>query len=443
MKREVYDVAIIGSGVGGMCAGALLAHSGYKTVVVEKLPAIGGRCSTVEYKGFKLTTGAVSFHCGGSLEQTFNKVRAKFDVEPLPPDRVLHYRIRGVDYVLSQKEGLKELISYASRDKGESDRVIDAMDRAVRWCEPSALISLRDWLLQYTHNETILDLFQAITVGHHGINLHDLPAREFFLYLKTPENIIAVFGFPRCGSIALMESLASTIRENGGDVWTRCVAKTIIVADGVVKGIVAEKKGEKIEVKAEVVISNAGPKATVKLVGEENFDKGYLREVKEVLRPANHIVIQCATPVEKPLMDSPRLYFTGTRRLIGIRCFTMLCPELAPQGRHLYFANGSPSKSLPPIDWRQEIELLLQDLHENLPGFDRCAEILIVNCYRDEWPVFRAWSGYELPQKTPIENLYNVGDGVKPSGWIGTDACAESARIVVEDINRRVNQSGS
>lgn len=47
------------------------------------------------------------------------------------------------------------------------------------------------------------------------------------------------------------------------------------------------------------------------------------------------------------------------------------------------------------------------------------------------------WPGCELPQKTPIENLYNVGDGVKVSGWIGLEASAQTGRLVAEDIQAR------
>jgi len=41
--QEQYDVLIVGSGIGGLSAGALLADRGFKTLVVEKLDRIGGR----------------------------------------------------------------------------------------------------------------------------------------------------------------------------------------------------------------------------------------------------------------------------------------------------------------------------------------------------------------------------------------------------------------
>jgi len=56
VQQETYDAVVIGSGIGGLCSDALLAHWGYKTLVVEKLSRIGGRCSTEEYEGLKLRT---------------------------------------------------------------------------------------------------------------------------------------------------------------------------------------------------------------------------------------------------------------------------------------------------------------------------------------------------------------------------------------------------
>ena len=48
MERKTCDCLVIGSGIGGMCAGARLANSGYKTIVIEKLPMLGGRYTQIE-----------------------------------------------------------------------------------------------------------------------------------------------------------------------------------------------------------------------------------------------------------------------------------------------------------------------------------------------------------------------------------------------------------
>jgi phytoene dehydrogenase-like protein len=46
----------------------------------------------------------------------------------------------------------------------------------------------------------------------------------------------------------------------------------------------------------------------------------------------------------------------------------------------------------------------------------------------------RRWPGYPMPTKTPIENLYNVGDGCMPPGTVGIEACALSAKSVARQI---------
>ena len=53
MRSKQVDVLVIGSGIGGMCAAAYLAHKGYEVLVTEALPRIGGHCSTFEYRRIK------------------------------------------------------------------------------------------------------------------------------------------------------------------------------------------------------------------------------------------------------------------------------------------------------------------------------------------------------------------------------------------------------
>ena len=433
MIKKSCDVLVIGSGMGGMSAAALLSHEGYRTLVAERLPYIGGRCSTIEYKGFRCTTGVIGPEMGGILEEIFHKVGAEFDVHPAGPP---HYLINGDICEVPPKGGFRKLITAATKDEAELKRVIGAISRALGWMEPSGAISLQEWLLQYTRNESILGIFQAMVSATMFVKADELPAKEFFVFLKKMK-AVRDFGFCPKGSIALPQSLAQVVMERGGEVWTRSPVTQIISENAIVRGAMVNKEGEEIEVEASVVISNCGPKRTVELAGRENMDKGYLKELKETIKPAVVIAIQIAT--DKPLLEKNYLIVTGARRINALFQPTNVCPEIAPPGKHFLLAGAAPASSLPPLNVQKEIELCMQDLRDLLPGFDKHAEILLTSTFHSNWPAMHSWPGHDVPQKTPIINLYNVGDGVKSSGMVALPSTAESALLVAEDVKRRLS----
>ena len=43
MEKKTCDVVVIGAGIGGLCVAARLSHAGYKTIVLERMPILGGR----------------------------------------------------------------------------------------------------------------------------------------------------------------------------------------------------------------------------------------------------------------------------------------------------------------------------------------------------------------------------------------------------------------
>ena len=69
-------------------------------------------------------------------------------------------------------------------------------------------------------------------------------------------------------------------------------------------------------------------------------------------------------------------------------------------------------------------------LRDEFPGFSQ-AKMLSVRVMRGAWPAQRSCSGFDMPQDTPIANLWHVGDAVKDYGDGGTQACADLARSVV------------
>ena len=81
----------------------------------------------------------------------------------------------------------------------------------------------------------------------------------------------------------------------------------------------------------------------------------------------------------------------------------------------------------------------MEDIREVFPDFDRHGRILRMDIrdIDDELPALRSWMGYDMPQETPLPNLYHVGDAVKPFGWEGLAACSKGARLAANMVRKR------
>ncbi|MDO8635647.1 MAG: NAD(P)/FAD-dependent oxidoreductase [Dehalococcoidia bacterium] len=432
MKTKKYDVAIIGSGLGGLAAAGYLGKAGYQVLVVERLPFLGGRCANTHFQGFTLPSGVV-WVSDGFHGQLCRDLGASFEIRVPKPE--YFYRIRGKDYEMPAKGGLRAMITLAA-EEAEAAKAMSAVKRGMSWQEPPMSISVKDWLEQYSTNPSVLGVFEVLSTLSSGLRTFELPAGEFFRYLMAM-SAVKNYGFVPGGCGHITEALSKVVKDNGGEIWLRARAKRITQKSGVVTGVLVDTADGQVEVQAKAVLSNAGPQAIVELVGQENLEKGYLGELEQKLKPSPQIIFYIAS--DRPLLECQGMTFlTQSRRVLFMAPLTNLCPELAPRGQHLMEAAAYLGNSAPPFDLRQEMDLALADLRENLPGFEKHSRILLAGCYYGGWPVMRCWPGNYLPQKTPIENLYNIGDGVPPAGWWGSPSAVQSARIVVEDVKRRI-----
>ncbi|MFH2012173.1 MAG: FAD-dependent oxidoreductase [Pseudomonadota bacterium] len=449
MKKEVYDVVVIGSGMGGMCASSLLAHAGYKTLLVEKFNRLGGRFSSDEFIGYKLPTGAVGIEVGGVVQSVFKEVGAKFEVTPVPH---LNYWIEGTFYEIPGKGGVRALLDILAKTEASRAKILGRMAKEIAAEKISGFfkqgvkeqagegMSFRDWLLQYTDNDRVLAVFQAVISAMQMINSWELEASEFFRFVsRDVGGGYRNYGIATRGNIALVENLANVVRANG-DVWTYAQAKHIKVEDGVVKGVIIDKAGEEVEVDSQVVICNGGTGETVKLVGEPNLKPEYVKEVKGKLRPVGGLLIYLVS--DRPLVDVPGIaLIVGLRRVNFCLPITNICPQVAPPGKHLTYITGAPESCLKPFNCEEEIKLFVEDLKTFMPDYEKHADILRVDVrnYYHEWPFARTWPGkWDMPQETPIKNLFNVGDTVKPSGKTGLPSCAQSAKNVADMVKKQV-----
>jgi phytoene dehydrogenase-like protein len=435
MEKKTCDCVVIGSGIGGLCAAAKLAHSGYRTIVIEKLPILGGRYTQIEYKGYQIPTAAwmILYGKNDPVYLTLQEVQAP-EIETVSTGAIPQiYRLGGKDYKMEGKGALRDMISWSSRDKEEEEKVMTALKRAILWYEPPDTITFYDWLHQFTDNKTVVDLFQCLVAAWAGANSWEVTAGQWFRVLKG----MTVGGNPfilKNGVKDVTDSLEKVIKDNKGEILVKTKVKKILVEDGFAVGVAADREGESLEIEAKTVISNAGPRKTIQLGGEEYFDRAYLREVNEKVRPAQGIDYMITS--DEPLMDAPTVMFTAdTQRL---ECFV---GDRTPDGKYIVRTASVPESTI-QYSPQKEYGIFLQDLKETLPDFERCGgKILIARHFCGDWPFYGTWPGDCLTQKTPVENLYNVGDAVIPGGWVGGSGAAASANVVVDDIKERVKPS--
>lgn len=451
MKQQRYEAVVIGSGMGGTCSAALLARSGYKTLLVEKLDHLGGRFSTIEQEGFKLPTGAVAIPTRGVIQETWQECGAEFDVREMAS---LSMWFEGKWYDLPEKGQLRTLLSIL--DKAEEDRakvvghvvrriatekIVGAFRGEPPKKKPGEMMSFRDWLRQYTDNEKVLKVFHTLTSAISGVNDFEYPVSHWFAYTSKAlggQGGLTYYGLAPHGDVKVIESLANTIKARGGDVWTGCPVNRILVDGGQAKGVVVQRDRKEIEISAGVVICDGGPKRTAELAGRENFSAEYLNQVDN-MRSVPCVVTLIAS--NKPLTPARGTFLVvGARRIVSGVAMSTVCPELAPPGQHLMVVWGTPATCLHHINVEEELKANMEDIREVFPDFDGHGRILKVEArdIDDEFPSYRSWHGYALKSETLVRNLYNVGDGVEPFGWYGLAACAQGARLLVNEMKKRL-----
>lgn len=454
---DKYDVIVVGAGIGGLCAAALSAKEGYRTLVVEKREHVGGRFSTEEIDGFKCATGGYLVHDSGWVPRVFAEVGAKLDVRPCP-ERFYKFTKHGgkefrlptgsrftamFDIVGRLDGGKARLAGHLMKEVGQQ-KIKNAFKLGAHKPDSVGGLTLKEWLLRFTDNEEVHQIFDAICIGVLVAHSYEIPASQFFHFMSCMRGMTDV-GLSPHGNLANMEELAKVVKANG-DVWTGSQVTRILVRDGAAVGAVLRKEGgPETEIDAPVIVSDLGPKMTTELAGPENFSEDHLTEIRMKHRPVPVTLIHVAS--EKPLClaggEHGGSYFIGCRRLTGGAPLTNTAPELAPRGMHLLYIAASPPSTLAPVDIEEERRLCMLDIDETFPEFKRYGKVLKLDVRNidSDMPEGWTWQGpaYFMPRESNVRNLYDVGDGVHSKGYIGTTGCAEGAKQVVELIKKRGN----
>ena len=403
---------IIGAGLGGLLSGAKLSGAGYDVEIFERLPFTGGRFTNIEHKGFQLSTGAlhmIPHGARGPLATMLREVGADVTIVPSEPMSVIR---NGAGEDIEFHDFRKEL-SITKRVK-----LGTVLAFSLKF-KPKDDISFRDWVLKYFEDEFLLKFADSFCGWALSLQAADVPARDV---LEIIDNMYRYKGpgIPIGGCRAVTDALAEVIRSNGGKIHTKSSVDRIVVNGDRASGVIVDGK----EVSADIVISNIGHIETNRLY--DCKDEEYLEKIAKA-RPSKGIKI-CLSSDEALLGHSGALFTPYAKRINGINEVTNADPSLAPDAKHLIMSHQTTLSD----NLEQEINMGLEDLKNLFP--DKEYEVLMVQSYSGAWPVNRASSGSDTGNKTPVSNLYVVGDGAKGKGGIEVEGVALGVMNAMREI---------
>lgn len=456
------EIIIIGSGIGGLTAGALLTKNGFKVNIFEKESIIGGRALTFDtsklpldlylkilssynmnvpfsdpdlktifdknmLKGYKIDLG---YHAiGGGVLSNANSVLSEINnhVDILESFVGLIKEDGYVFPFLSRFDKLKILPNIL--------RLLFASEKTLKKLDT---VSITETINKYGRGKMklILEIFsRSITTTN---NLDLISTGEMFRSQRNLYRGSKPVGYPINGLISITEKLANYIQQNGGKIYLNKKVEKIIIKNKEAKGVVVDNK----EYYTDILISNTLIKDLFKILDKKYFPEDYIKNIKSLKGTGSLCAYYSLNKLDPELIGKTFHFIERNIGIdgndtVGMIDFMAASPNsgIAPNNKFIVqsYIICSPDEAR-DIKILKKLKFLL----------DKNIKILIPDFYENlNWVIYPAiWHldgvaktiENEKPDiKTPIKNLFIIGDSVKATG-IGFNCALNSARLLVDYI---------
>lgn len=144
------EALIIGAGPGGLASAVLLAAKGLKVKIVERLPVIGGRTSSIQADGYKFDLGPTFFLYPRVLEEIFHaagtSLKAEVEMVRLDPQYRIQFGAGGkLDCTSRIPEMERQIAALSPKDAPGFRRFLDENRVKLRLMEPCLESAFLGW----------------------------------------------------------------------------------------------------------------------------------------------------------------------------------------------------------------------------------------------------------------------------------------------------------
>ena len=337
MKKQ-YDIIVIGSGLGGLMAGAELASNGKRVLVLEQHFRVGGSATSFKRKDFIYEAGlhmTTAVREGHAFYDIFQKCKLAEKVKFVPVPEFYHVLGNGYSYTFGNdiQDNIKHLCElYPSDSKGIHKyfkTIFSINDQTMKINEmkgvkrilallfsplfyPKVLYSLFTTIGKYLDRIIKDERLKVVLLGNLGYYSDDPYALSLILYAVAQTGYYRNGGaYIQGGSHQLPDAMADFITNNNGEICTMQEVTKIITKDGQAIGVeyVSKRKDATLsQAFAPTIIANAAiPNVSKDLLDKKTAQPIEKKFGKFTIGPS---IMTIYIALDKPLKELGNIYYS-------------------------------------------------------------------------------------------------------------------------------------
>jgi all-trans-retinol 13,14-reductase len=350
---ESFDVVIIGSGLGGLACGTILAHEGYKVCVLERNKQIGGTLQT--YARDKVVFDSGVHYVGGldkgqNLYRLFKYLRImdKLKIRKMDEDMVDGIVFNGDPKVYRYAQGYERFIRNLAEDFPEEEEAIRKYcDQIREVCARFPLYNLRagdpfekegvlDMDVQtYVESITSNKKLRNVLVGTNLLYAGEPYKTPFYVHALVVNSYIESSWRFVDGGSQISRLLAREMTSRGGTIKKYAHVTRLVDKEGRIE--YAElANGERYY--GNIFISNAHPNKTMEMISSPLIKKVFRNRLRSIENSISTFYVNIVLKENTLKYRNSNFYCYGEDDAWCIHGYT---PENWPNGFGLFYTVSS------------------------------------------------------------------------------------------------------